>query len=240
MVSAAAVWPSFLLALMVFGLLPGLVLRLIVRIYPKEHPRRRELVAELYNLDYFKRPFFVVQDLELAFCEGIPARWRSRRAGPTLEAPVPLAPSGYRGPQVCNVVGITYRQLDYWTRTDLIRPSIADAAGSDIPSRYAYTDLLELRLIKHLLDAGVSLRCARKAIQYLREQSGDLSTAHQGLTGNGPTLFRSDEEVIKFLRGGPSGVLTIVSLAGIKDEVDAAIFALRPAPARGQGLDAAD
>ena len=75
---------------------------------------------------------------------------------------------GFRGPQVCKIVGITYRQLDYWARTDLIRPSIADAQGSGTQRRYSYRDLVELKVIKGLLDAGVALQSARKAVEYLR------------------------------------------------------------------------
>ncbi len=64
---------------------------------------------------------------------------------------------GYRGPQVCSIVGITYRQLDYWARTDLLRPSISEAQGSGTQRRYSYLDLLQLKVIKRLLDAGISL-----------------------------------------------------------------------------------
>src|SRR6266496_6847780 len=74
---------------------------------------------------------------------------------------------GFRGPQVCKIVGITYRQLDYWARTDLLRPSISEARGSGTQRRYSYTDLLELKVIKQLLDAGVSLQSARRAIECL-------------------------------------------------------------------------
>ncbi len=75
---------------------------------------------------------------------------------------------GYRGPQVCSVVGITYRQLDYWARTGLLHPSITEARGSGSQRRYSYTDLVQLKVIKRLLDAGVSLQAARKAIDCLR------------------------------------------------------------------------
>lgn len=64
--------------------------------------------------------------------------------------------SGYRGPQVCEIVGITYRQLDYWARTGLLVPSITAAKGSGTQRRYSYRDLLELKVIKQLLDAGLS------------------------------------------------------------------------------------
>src|SRR5438034_11038595 len=92
---------------------------------------------------------------------------------PGTNGPVQNGPEdGYRGPQVCKIVGITYRQLDYWARTDLIRPSIADARGSGTQRRYSYRDLVELKVIKSLLDAGVSLQSARRAIEYLRDTLG--------------------------------------------------------------------
>ena len=69
--------------------------------------------------------------------------------------------TGFRGPQVCKIVGISYRQLDYWARTDLLRPSLADAAGSGTQRRYSYRDLVALKVIKNLLDAGISLQTAR-------------------------------------------------------------------------------
>src|SRR3954452_23378993 len=79
---------------------------------------------------------------------------------------------GFKGPQACTIVGITYRQLDYWARTNLVRPSIHDAAGSGTQRRYSYRDLVELKVIKNLLDSGVSLQAARRAIEYLRENVG--------------------------------------------------------------------
>ena len=140
-----------------------------------------------------------------------------------------MAEQGYRGPQVCSIVGITYRQLDYWARTDLIRPSVADAKGSGSQRRYGYRDLLELKVIKNLLDAGVSLRSARTAIEYLRQNLGeDVASANLVLNGSGSVLARTGEEIVDLLRKG-QGVLNIVPLAGVKGEVDAAITELRPA-----------
>ncbi|MDP9006873.1 MAG: MerR family transcriptional regulator [Actinomycetota bacterium] len=147
-----------------------------------------------------------------------------------------MVDDGYRGPQVCAIVGITYRQLDYWARTNLLRPSISDARGSGSQRRYSYGDLLELKVIKNLLDAGVSLRSARKAIEYLREHvGGDIASANLVLNGATSVLVRTGEEIIDLLRTG-QGVLNIVPLAGVKDEVDAAILelptpAVRPTPA---------
>jgi DNA-binding transcriptional MerR regulator len=141
---------------------------------------------------------------------------------------VAVAEEGFRGPQVCKLVGITYRQLDYWARTDLIRPSLADAKGSGTQRRYAYTDLVELKVIKSLLDAGVSLRSARTAIEYLRTNLGeDIATASLVLNGAGSVLARTDGEIVDLVRKG-QGVLNIVPLGGMVDELDAAILELRP------------
>lgn len=133
--------------------------------------------------------------------------------------------SGYRGPQVCAIVGISYRQLDYWARTDLLRPSLADAKGSGSQRLYSYEDLLELKVIKQLLDAGVKLQQARRAITCVRESGGDLAAANLVIGAEGTVLARSGEEIVDLLRGG-QGVFNIVPLAPVVDEVDAAIVRL--------------
>lgn len=144
-------------------------------------------------------------------------------------------PVGYRGPQVCSIVGITYRQLDYWARTDLLRPSIAEAKGSGTQRLYSYEDLLELKVIKKLLDAGVSLKSARRALACLREATGeDVVSASLVLEGEGSVLARSGEEIIDLLKGG-QGVLNIVPLAGVVSELDAAIVELAPAEPAANG-----
>src|SRR5436309_8266741 len=119
---------------------------------------------------------------------------------------------GYRGPQVCTIVGITYRQLDYWARTDLIRPSVADARGSGTQRRYSYRDLVDLKVIKSLLDAGVSLQSARVAIEYLRDHLGeDIGAARLVLNGPGSVLVvRSDGELVDLMRRG-QGVFSVVA-----------------------------
>jgi len=140
-----------------------------------------------------------------------------------------MSVEGFRGPQVCEIVGITYRQLDYWARTDLIRPSLADAKGSGSQRRYSYRDLVDLKVIKSLLDAGVSLKQARTAIEYLRENLGeDLSSANLVLNGNGSILARNGDELIDILRNGQT-VFSIVALAGVEEQVNDAIRELRPA-----------
>ena len=107
----------------------------------------------------------------------------ARRPQETIEplAPVGLSTGpveGFRGTQVCAIVGITYRQLDYWARTDLLRPSLVDATGSGSQRRYSYRDVLELKVIKRLLDAGLKLQQARQAVECLRGDLGvDLASA---------------------------------------------------------------
>ncbi|MHB8439053.1 MAG: MerR family transcriptional regulator [Acidimicrobiales bacterium] len=134
---------------------------------------------------------------------------------------------GFRGPQVCKLIGITYRQLDYWARTGLMRPSIADARGSGTQRLYSYTDVLELKVIKQLLDAGTSLQRARRAVECLREGlGGELSSANLVLVGSNSVLARSDGEVVDLLKGG-QGVMNIVPLSGVVEELDAAIVQLR-------------
>src|SRR5262245_4668096 len=135
---------------------------------------------------------------------------------------------GFRGPQVCKIVGITYRQLDYWARTDLVRPSIADAHGSGTQRTYSYADLVRLKVVKNLLDAGVKLQTARKAIEYLREDLGDeWATASLVLDGAGSVLVRTDDALIDLVRRG-QGVLNIVPLGPVVQELTDSI----PADAR--------
>jgi DNA-binding transcriptional MerR regulator len=146
-----------------------------------------------------------------------------------------MTTTGFRGPQVCKIVGISYRQLDYWARTDLIRPSIADARGSGSQRLYSYRDLVELKVIKHLLDAGISLRTARKAIEYLRQHLGEeLASASLVINGAQSVLAHSGEEVIDLVRQG-QGVLNILPLAGMIEELDGRIHELEPAAVASEG-----
>ena len=132
---------------------------------------------------------------------------------------------GYRGPQVCSIVGITYRQLDYWARTGLLHPSITEAKGSGSQRVYSYTDLVQLKVIKRLLDAGVSLQAARRAIECLRSTGDDLASANLVIDGKQSVLAHSGEEVVDLLKGGQT-VLNIVPLGGVVSELRAAITEL--------------
>ena len=137
--------------------------------------------------------------------------------------------ASYSGKRTAEIVGITYRQLDYWARTDLVRPSLADANGSGSRRRYSYKDLLELKVIKTLLDAGIRLESVREVFSFMREQLGeDIASANLVINGSTSVLTRSGEELIDLVRKG-QGVLNVLPLAGIKDEVDAKIVELQPA-----------
>jgi len=139
--------------------------------------------------------------------------------------------TGYSGHGTAEIVGITYRQLDYWARTDLVRPSLADARGSGSRRRYSYRDLLELKAIKRLLDAGIKLEVVRSVFTYLRENLGeDITTANLVIQGNKSVLIQTDDELIDLVKKG-QGVLNILPLAGVQKEVDARIIELRPTEA---------
>ena len=136
------------------------------------------------------------------------------------------AEAGFSGKQVCAVVGITYRQLDYWARTDLVRPSLAEAHGSGTQRRYSYRDLVRIKVVKSLLDAGVKLQVARKAIDYLRDDLGDdWDTASLVLDGTNSVLARDGDALIDLVRRG-QGVLNIVPLGSVVDALDASIVDL--------------
>ena len=145
---------------------------------------------------------------------------------------------GYSGHRAADIVGITYRQLDYWARTDLVRPSMRDASGSGTRRQYTYRDLLELRTIKTLLDAGIKLESVRKVFGYLRDNlGGDVASASLVIQGNRSVLVQSDGELVDLLRQG-QGVLNILPLGSVKSEVDARILEFRPAASQSASQSA--
>lgn len=132
----------------------------------------------------------------------------------------PLDPDdtvGYRGVTACHAAGISYRQLDYWARTGLVVPGVRDASGSGTQRLYSFRDLVVLRVVKRLLDAGVSLQNIRRAIEALRSRGvGDL--ADITLISDGTTVYecRSAEEVVDLLQGG-QGVFGIAISGAFKE-----------------------
>ena len=110
---------------------------------------------------------------------------------------------GYRGPTACSAAGITYRQLDYWARTGLVEPSVREASGSGTQRLYSFRDILVLRIVKKLLDAGISLQNIRTAISTLRTR-GVEDLGMITLMSDGTTVYEctSTDEVVDLLQGG--------------------------------------
>ena len=129
---------------------------------------------------------------------------------------------GYRGPSACQIAGITYRQLDYWARTSLVVPSIRSAAGSGSQRLYSFKDILVLKIVKRLLDTGISLHNIRVAVDHLR-QRGVRDLANITLFSDGTTVYEctSAEEVVDLLQGG-QGVFGI-AVSGAMRELTGAI-----------------
>jgi DNA-binding transcriptional MerR regulator len=124
---------------------------------------------------------------------------------------------GYRGPTACSAAGITYRQLDYWARTDLVVPSIRSAKGSGSQRLYSFKDILVLKVVKRLLDAGVSLQNIRVAVDALRARGVD-DLAQVTLLSDGTSVYEctSSEEVVDLLRGG-QGVFGIAVSGALRE-----------------------
>lgn len=131
----------------------------------------------------------------------------------------------YSGKRAAEIVGISYRQLDYWARTDLIRPGVTDAQGSGTRRRYSYRNLLELKLVKTLLDNGIKLESIREAFSYLRDQLGeDVAAAKLVIAGNSAILVREGDDLVDVVnRYQGQGVLNLLALDGVKEQVDNAI-----------------
>lgn len=139
-------------------------------------------------------------------------------------SPLPID-AGFRGPTACSAAGITYRQLDYWARTGLVDPTVRSATGSGTQRLYSFKDVLLLKIIKRLLDAGVSLQQIRIAIDHLRVRGTDDLT-QVTLMSDGASVYecRSADEVIDLLRGG-QGVFGI-AIGGVWKEIEGSLHEL--------------
>ena len=139
-------------------------------------------------------------------------------------SPLPVD-EGFRGPTACSAAGITYRQLDYWARTKLVEPTVRSATGSGTQRLYSFKDILLLKIIKRLLDAGVSLQQIRVAIDHLRVRGTDDLT-QVTLMSDGASVYecRSADEVIDLLQGG-QGVFGI-AIGGVWREIEGTLAQL--------------
>ena len=132
---------------------------------------------------------------------------------------------GYRGPTACNAAGITYRQLDYWARTGLVEPTVRGAAGSGSQRLYGFRDILVLKLVKRLLDTGISLQQIRTAVNQLRE-AGVNDLAQTTLMSDGASVYlcTSNDEVIDLVSRG-QGVFGI-AVGKVLREVESSLVEL--------------
>ncbi|MCC5948398.1 MAG: MerR family transcriptional regulator [Nitriliruptoraceae bacterium] len=125
--------------------------------------------------------------------------------------------AGYRGPTVCKIVDITYRQLDYWARTGLVEPSFRKASGSGTQRIYSFDDVVRLKVVKRLLDTGVSLQKVRLAIDELRARGRGI--AETTLMSDGVSVYAIDDDaqMLDLLKRG-QGVFAI-ALDPVVDEL---------------------
>lgn len=147
--------------------------------------------------------------------------------GLLFDEPVTPLPDdvGFRGPTACAAAGITYRQLDYWARTGLVEPSIREAVGSGSKRLYSFRDVLVLKVVKRLLDTGVSLQQIRQAVQHLRDR-GVADLASITLMSDGASVYEctSADEVVDLVQGG-QGVFGI-AVGRVWREVEASLVEL--------------
>ena len=160
----------------------------------------------------------------------------SRACSSTTTSPRCPSDVGYRGPTACSAAGITYRQLDYWARTGLVEPTVRGATGSGTQRLYSFRDILLLKVIKRLLDAGISLQQIRTAVQHLRERGTDDLT-RVTLMSDGASVYEctSNDEVIDLLQGG-QGVFGI-AIGGVWREIEGSLSEL---PSEKRRRDDAD
>ncbi|HSN12749.1 MAG TPA: MerR family transcriptional regulator [Propionibacteriaceae bacterium] len=133
--------------------------------------------------------------------------------------------AGFRGPVACNAAGITYRQLDYWARTGLVVPEVRDATGSGTQRLYSFRDLLLLKVIKRLIDAGISLQQIRIAVDHLRAR-GVEDLTEVTLLSDGVSVYEctSDDELVDLLKGG-QGMFGI-ALGGVWRSIEGTLLEL--------------
>ncbi len=133
---------------------------------------------------------------------------------------------GYRGASACAAAGISYRQLDYWARTGLVEPTVRGASGSGSARLYGFKDILVLKIVKRLLDTGVSLQNIRSAVTHLRERGVD-DLARITLMSDGASIYEctNSEEIFDLLQGG-QGVFGI-AIGKVWNEVEGSLSHLQ-------------
>jgi len=156
---------------------------------------------------------------------------RAGEQGLLFDTEPPAVPDdvGYRGTTACAAAGITYRQLDYWARTGLVEPSVRAAHGSGTQRLYSFRDILVLKVVKRLLDTGISLQQIRAAVQFLAAR-GSHDLARITLMSDGVSVYEctSADEVVDLLAGG-QGVFGI-ALGTVWREVEGSLAEMPAEP----------
>ncbi len=147
---------------------------------------------------------------------------------PSTASPSSTAALGFSATETAGLVGITYRQLDHWAREGLVVPTMAKAHGSGSRRRYTYSDLLELKIVKKMRDAGIDLKSISRSFDYLRNQLGaDVASSNIVISGT-DALLVDEDAVLSLLRGGQGTMLNVLPVAGVKRELDADVVKLFP------------
>lgn len=133
--------------------------------------------------------------------------------------------STYSGKQAAKIVGITYRQLDYWARTDFVKPSVVSAAGSGSRRQYNYEDLLRLKVAKALLDSGIRLEKVREVFRNVKSFGADVKDANLIIEGEEVFVYDRDQLVSAF-DSRQLGMFTVMSVQNVQGKLDASILDL--------------
>ena len=180
----------------------------------------------------------MIEDSRIAPLPGQPVPYGSQGVLFSDAVGQPDEELGYRGPAACKAAGITYRQLDYWARTGLVEPGVRNAHGSGTQRLYSFRDILVLKVVKRLLDTGVSLQQIRSAVEHLRER-GVQDLAQITLMSDGASVYEctSADEVVDLVQGG-QGVFGI-AVGRVWREVEGTLAELPSESARDEELAAA-
>ena len=114
---------------------------------------------------------------------------------------------GFTAEQASRFTGCTAHQLRYWDRIGLVRPSVQETGGRPGVRRlYSFRDLISLKVIRSLLNGGMSLQRVRRAYDYLRKKAGlEQHLSEVKLVTDGKSIFkicRNDGEVLDALKEG--------------------------------------
>jgi DNA-binding transcriptional MerR regulator len=138
---------------------------------------------------------------------------------------------GFTAQQACRLTGCTPHQLRYWDRVELVAPSVQSTGGRPGKRRlYAFRDLVALRVVKSLLDNGMSVQRVRRAWDYLRS-TGDMDRhlAEVQLVTDGQSIFRvaaDDGELVDALREGQLAFFVAIDEIAREVEEDVTRFQL--------------